>query len=558
MSIPLQQPEPVRVFLSYASEDEDIMIAFSHVFDRMSELSGARISTIYDKKSFDAGLPVPLIREISDKLYRTDYLVILYAGTMKKTYSWPGTELGIFFGFIRADERERGTSDRKIIAVFFDEKPPVDWGGLGLHLEISNADLRLPKEQFKAKVSALIAGEHNPYENIINTLTSLGGLADERFDLARSSDSMGQLQKYVAKRVSAISNEIVPDLMERLHESFSRRVKKVRIEQRLVEFQIPKGVEVSTGNLILPDETQLIEHGDAFSILTKNSMEGPVTWRILKSALLANSECAWITAAIERSVVSAVAADVDRDDEQIIRTSDKGRIYRLIVTRRFEFFDGSAVVHMYLIPALRAAFLENSDAAITLGFINVATRYREIFINPNSELSVRTYHIRPDFDELQSRVKRSIRQLLIIEDEIHVLRLDKWEAITTYLGELSEKEAARVGEMNERWKEVRSGLVEAAELVLKTSPAGGATERDAASDRWVKALERFVVVSDEINSTTLNKAIANLRTYLSLPEAQDLIAELSVGGGSSEAPSSKQATGEDAPASAPSLNPQGG
>lgn len=60
-------------------------------------------------------------------------------------------------------------------------------------------------------------------------------------------------------------------------------------------------------------------------------------------AVLAD-EAVWITAAIERSVVSAVSPDLVRDDEQIVRTSEDGQIHRLIVTPRFEFYDGSAMV----------------------------------------------------------------------------------------------------------------------------------------------------------------------------------------------------------------------
>src|SRR5262249_12271676 len=152
---------------------------------------------------------------------------------------------------------------------------------------------------------------------------------------------------------------------------------------------------------------------EAFALFTKNGLESPVSWKSFKSALDGNTEAAWITAAMERSVVSAVSPDLDRDDEQIIRTSEEGQIYRLIVTRRFEFYDGSAMAHMYIIPALRLGFLESSDAAVTLGFINVATKYRETFIDQSSDLSYLNYHMKPTFEQLVSKVERSVRQLVM-------------------------------------------------------------------------------------------------------------------------------------------------
>jgi hypothetical protein len=527
MSTPAK-PEPVRVFLSYASDDEDIMLAFSRAFDRLRELSNSKIDVTYDKKSFEAGSPVPLIREISDKLYRSDYLVILYTGALKKSFSWTGTELGIFWGFIGADERERGSSNRQIVVVYFDERPPVDWGGLGINLEISPPDLRMRKEEFEQKVRAAIEGGQHQYDTLVNTFVGLGALADARFQ-SQSSDSPVQWANYVAKRSTGISGEIVPALMGQLHKSISRRVKRTQIEQRLIEFQIPESFQVSDGDVRLPEcpplpeDTQLIEHGDAFSLFM-NGIESPVSWRAFKAALAGNSEAVWITAAIERSVVSAVAPGLDRDDENIIRVSEGGEIYRLIVTRRFEFYDGSAMAHMYFIPALRFAFLEDSDAAITLGFINVATKYREIFLNKQSELSVLNYHKKPEFEELRSKVRRSIRQLLIIEDESHILRLDKWESIVKYYGVLSDKEAKQVGEMNEQWKVARRGLVEAAQVVLKTAATAGEPEKEKALKHWVDALDRFVDVSDRINSTALSRAIDNLRSHLSVAAPPSRIA----------------------------------
>lgn len=508
----------VQVFLSYSSEDDDIMSAFTKVFDRLSELSNAKITTIYDKKSFEPGAPIPLIREISDKLYRSDYLVMLYTGALRKSFNWTGTELGIFWGFIGSDERERGTTKRQIIVVYFDEKPPVDWGGLGIHLEISVAELQLPKDEFEKKVRSTIEAGQDQYQQLVNTLVGLGALADERCKpkVDDSVESRTQRANYVSKRSNAISDEIVPGLMGRLHEAIAKRVKRTRVEQRLIEFQIPRSVDASLDHVRLPDDAQLIEHGEAFALFTKNGLESPVSWKSFKSALDGNTEAAWITAAMERSVVSAVSPDLDRDDEQIIRTSEEGQIYRLIVTRRFEFYDGSAMAHMYIIPALRLGFLESSDAAVTLGFINVATKYRETFIDQSSDLSYLNYHMKPTFEQLVSKVERSVRQLMTIEDESHILKLEKWESIIKYFGVASEAEAKRVGEMNERWKSVRTALMGAAQVVIKTAPTAAEEEKEKAFEGWKTALREFAEKSEEINSLALKRAIENLKSYLSL------------------------------------------
>jgi hypothetical protein len=511
---PLPVTGPVKIFISYAGEDEDIMNAVSHSLERLKGLSNSNIRTIFDKKSLDVGTPVPLLRDISDKLLGSDYLVILYTGALKKSFSWTGTELGIFWGFIRADERDFGISKRQIIAIYFDEKPPVDWGALGLNLDVSSLDLRLPRDQFRFNVVKTIR-EGNYYTQLINAFLAIGAAADERLpaQLGEQSFSPSQWQEYLAARSNAIKSDIVPDLMAQLHDSFSRRVKITNVEQRLIEFRMPKSFEFSDDAPTLPDDTVLLEHGEAFSLFKVGAADSVMTWGSFKSALQGAAEANWIIASIERSAISAVSPDIARDDEQIIRAPDGGAIYRLIITRRLEFFDGSKLVHMYFIPALRFAFLEKSNTAVTLGYINVAVRYRSVFIDPSSPLGVLDYYRSIEFDQLKSKVRRSIREPLIIEDESHILRLDQRESIAIYYGS-SRNAAIMVGGMQEEWIKVRRTLMAAAQLLLKTPVTADQKKIDEVRGEWVAALNDFVDVSDRINSDTLRKAIDNLRTYI--------------------------------------------
>jgi hypothetical protein len=519
------QPKRITIFLSYASEDEDIMLAVSDAFDSLKQLSSGNILTLYDKKSIEVGSPVPLIRDISDKLYKSDYLVILYTGSLKKSFSWTGTELGIFWGFIRSDEREHEASHRQIVVIYFDERPPVDWGALGLNLEISSLDLRLSRQEFKQKVEDAIRGGHQQYTPLIKTMGAIGRAADAGLHPALGEKGVDpdEWAAYLAKRSDRISGEIVPTLMAKLHESFSSRVKKTNIEQHLIEFRIPKTFKFSDDGASLPDDTMLVEHGEAFSLFKMSAVDGFMSWGTFKANLESNSEATWITASIQRSAVSAISPDLPRDDEQIIRAPRDGAIFRLIITRRFEFYDGSALVHLYFIPALRFAFLENSATAITLGFINVAVKYRELFINPASDLSVLDYYREPEFDELKSKVRRSIRQLLIVEDESHILKLDQRNSIAKYYGD-SVGEAKAIGDMHRNWTLVRKAVIEAAQAVLSTPSTAEDSQKKIVFDNWVEALSKFVRVSDEINSVTLDRSIDKLRLYLFGSEASGVAA----------------------------------
>jgi hypothetical protein len=320
-------------------------------------------------------------------------------------------------------------------------------------------------------------------------------------------------QTYVSTRAEQIVADIVPDLMARLHDSFTGRVRRTNVEQRLFEFRIPKSFEFSDDAASLPDETELVEHGEAFSLFKIGAADGTMNWDTFRSLLKDSPEASGIIGAIERSVISAISPDMARDDEQIIRSPETGSIFRLIITRRFEFYDGSKLVHMYLIPAIRLAFLESSNKAITLGYINIAIKYRDIFIDPTSPLSILDYYRQVDFDDLKGKVRRSIRELLIIEDESHILKLDERKSIAVYY-DPSVEAAKRIGAMQADWLRVRSTLLETGHRLLKTPLDARADEKERVRGAWVEALSEFVTVSEKINSETLAKAIDNLKRYL--------------------------------------------
>lgn len=127
------------------------------------------------------------------------------------------------------------------------------------------------------------------------------------------------------------------------------------------------------------------------------------------------------------------------------------------------------------------------DTAVTLGYINVAVKYRETLIDPESPLSVLDYYRRIEFDDLKSKARRSIRELLIIEDESHILKLDQRKSIAIDYGP-SINAAKMVGDMQEEWLRVRAALRTAAQSLLKTPSTAEEKQKQAIRDAWVGAL----------------------------------------------------------------------
>jgi hypothetical protein len=152
--------------------------------------------------------------------------------------------------------------------------------------------------------------------------------------------------------------------------------------------------------------------------------------------------------------------------------------------------------------------LGRNDTAIILGFINVAAKYRSIFIERDSPLSVESFIFEPDPVKVQSKVRQLIRELLLIEEDSRNLKLDRVAAISTYFG----GDSAHLGTakaLQDRWYEARSKLMAAAEKIVGIAVVSA--EFRAVNAEWLETLKAFRLTSGEINSVVTVRALDNLK-----------------------------------------------
>jgi hypothetical protein len=166
-------------------------------------------------------------------------------------------------------------------------------------------DNRLAKGQFVG------LGRPLKLKDITCPLYLLAGAADD----ITTPEQVLDAAKYVGTPANKIVQKTVPGrhigeserLMARLHDGFTGRVKRTNVEQRLIEFRIPKTFELSEDAASLPDETVLVEHGEAFSLFKVGAIDGMMSWGAFKSMLRDTSEASWrIIGSIERSAISAI------------------------------------------------------------------------------------------------------------------------------------------------------------------------------------------------------------------------------------------------------------
>src|SRR5258708_2838134 len=85
---------PAGVFISYAMEDHDIAQAIYQSLQSLGETIYDRIKIFLDSKSIDAADEIRA--DIRMGLKKSDFLVVLYTGLLKRSHSYTGFEVGFF------------------------------------------------------------------------------------------------------------------------------------------------------------------------------------------------------------------------------------------------------------------------------------------------------------------------------------------------------------------------------------------------------------------------------------------------------------------------------
>lgn len=102
----ISEPKPniLRVFISYAKEDEKIAVA---AFDAIYAALGGNLAEVFMDNALQFGLSFQ--DEISNRLDDTDVLVVVYSATLKPSFSFTGWELGYFMQVRDQDPTRRRT-----------------------------------------------------------------------------------------------------------------------------------------------------------------------------------------------------------------------------------------------------------------------------------------------------------------------------------------------------------------------------------------------------------------------------------------------------------------
>lgn len=491
---------PVGVFISYATEDHDIAQAVYQSLQTLGETIYDRIKVFLDSKSMDGGDEIRA--DIRDNLRKSDYLLVLYTGLFKRSHGYTGWEVGFFDGLIQDEAARSDKITRKILYLYCGGLPSIGDGILGIDINVDVADLGESRSDY---VQKSVQSTDNP-DVLARALLSMADLAESR--LPPPLQDRDALERKRNKRRKAVAEEIIPGLKGKLFDSMSTRVTRYSVEQKLIEFDLPKPAPDQT-YVYIPDDAKLTPQSGAFEIFGISQLNSTVTWREFSKEVKSRDMLGGLSVllAIEQAVISAISPAIRIDNDQILRASND-QIYRVLVTRQMDYYNGRKVVHVFFVQKLQSSALGNNDTSTILGFINIAAKYRFIFIERDSLLSVESFMFEQYSAKIQDKVRQLVRELLLIEEESRHLNLDQVATISMYFGG-DPAHLATAKSLQSKWFEARGKLMAAAEKILAIPPASA--EFVTANREWLATMQSFRQTSDEVNSIVTVQALDNLK-----------------------------------------------
>ncbi|SPP92769.1 toll/interleukin-1 receptor domain-containing protein [Bradyrhizobium vignae] len=495
---------PVRLFFSYAREDSDIVAAFYKAFEDLGDSVFRNIRVFRDTSSVAASMLISAT--IREALEETDYLVVFYTGTLKRSHSWTGIEVGFFEALMEADIKREKSTSRKIIPIYIDHPPTALNEIQGISINIEKQDLNLGTDDYKKRV---LADPDTANGLLARFLKEVAHKAEEGLPPLANRDPVS-IDGETAARIKRIETEIVPGIKVAMFHCLGNRVARSSIEQRLIEIEFFEARDAPRAPGI-PDTAKLTEQGGAFGLFKIDRLDGMILWKDFCGELTKqnSADAAATIRAIERVFETALSEGSNVDNDQLVRAPKDGKLYRVLVTRHFDYFNGRKVVHMYFIEKLKRGDHGKAETVTLLAFLNVAARYRAIFIEADSAISPEAFKLETDPLELQSKVRLLQKEIILIEDDAAQMKLDDHAALLTLHG--NRANVADASENTTTWQTIRRELFDASARILAVQGTDAAYPQ--ARRNFLKVLDSFGEAARKINTQIASLSMEQLARY---------------------------------------------
>lgn len=353
----LTEPRILRIFVSYASEDVEVAKAVATGL--RDALPVGHSDICFDKWFLEAGTKYKL--QIEAKLETTDVFVIVYTGVDKLFTGW---ELGFFEAVKRNDPK------RRIVPLFLDALPGAASEYEGRSLKISRDLLKLDVEDFTAQN---VIAKDDPMCVLIEDL-------QEEVEQIKAENRFPKTPLH--ERRDPV--ECVRNMRLQIFGYLKTTVRQVTKPQKEITIRTT-GAALQRIERGLPADAVLVPvSGSPMGIFGLADAE--MKWESFLELTAGPHHDAW-REAIVGVITSSHAERVDVDNTQMIPSCDESKIYRIVLTTATKRWNDCQEFNLYFVEAYREEEYGDEDTTLTLKGLEVACRYRFMFLEGRSQFS---------------------------------------------------------------------------------------------------------------------------------------------------------------------------
>jgi hypothetical protein len=379
------KPRILRVFVSYAREDEKIAVA---AFEAIRTALGT-FADVFIDNALQFGLSFQ--DEILKRLDDTDLLVVIYSATLKPAHSFTGMELGYFMRVRDQDPKRR----RRIVPIYQDDPPDILAGNEGINIGISRSTLEISLEEYSEGLK--IDSAHpmvkflKEFQEVVDKLREQNG-----FPKPEQQDLCGLVRKMQLSIFSHLKTN---------PESTLKPQKQITIKT--------SDAMLALAGTELPDDALLMPVGTGNPMSIFGLLNQDITWgqfiKLTKNSKFSDS---WIDA-VTSVVTSSLQGQLDVDNSQLIVSNDERHAFRVILTTGTRYFNGIREFNLYFVEYLKPREFGDASTTLVLKGLQLCCRFRFLFLETNSEYSHMNIRLNvPNkFQELGRGIERELNLL---------------------------------------------------------------------------------------------------------------------------------------------------
>ncbi|MGO4486599.1 toll/interleukin-1 receptor domain-containing protein [Rhizobium pisi] len=463
--------EKLGIFISYASEDVQLALA---IYNSIKAYVDTDFADVWiDREGMKSGFD--LKTQIRDQLKKTDILIVVYTGQEKESHGFTGLEIGFF---LRDQDEPNRAVERRLVVFYLDKMPQVVAGLKGIRLGVDKAEMALEESEYTQRLSS-VTDDH--------ALSIFLRDLEDAVNVFRHQLSLPDKQYAPDARKLAVQNMLL-DIFRALQ---TRKDFEVNPQRKIV---ILASEDLSKNREELPGTS--VMSGDQATMSIFGIAETSIAWKDFVDSASSQFKLIW-KSTIEKVVLLSLD-QLEADNSQIIVSGYEQDIYRLILTKRIRYNNGSTEFHLYLVKVLKPNPLGNERTTRILKALGLCCRFRFMFFESASEFSSSFFALR-SIPETREAARALIRELDFLSRDSFEARLNNagaWADFTDW---------DTVQELATLYVPIEKNLRDAANLVLTTTIDTGAK---ASKERLIEVIRDLEIAMDKPN-ITLIQALSN-------------------------------------------------